>query len=237
MKRILFAGSRQGADAEKKLKPVLSQWAAAWCLVPADAVLQLALVDADKAAPGDWHYHAAGGDIALGMASGSWRDAVLGPAAEVLPDDEVAEHLLAAARRALLQEVAVALGISGEVRAGAAAALPFPAQRIVLAATINQVLLHLVVDAALLAQEKAAASAVALSRRQEALSEAVVDLRIELPLMEVAVEDFLGLKPGDIISGQSPLGDAFRVSLGGNLLPLKASLGAQGTHKAIKLGA
>lgn len=232
---IVLAGNRHRSDALAKLTPVLSRWFAQWC-ISAGQEARLEVAEAEAGA-GEWRLASAKGTVSLAPASGNWADIVFGSSAELIPDDEVSQQLQQQACHALLKELAANLGAEGEIEAvGHQPRAAVRAGRVVLAARLNNSLIHIVVDASLLGV-KTAASKQPLASRQSAVTEALVSLKVELPLARVAIDDFIGLKPGDIICSQTPLSSPFLVSVGENRLPVSASLGASDSHKAVKLHA
>ncbi len=235
MKRICVAGSSHRAEAQQRLSPVLSHWAEAWCLLPANIALPLAEPSIDDTpALAEYAYHSDRGSIYVGMTSESWRELVLGPLASQLPDDDISRHLLDSARRALLQAIATELAIDGTITATPSKVLP-RSETVLLPTTCNGACLLIGIEASLLQGKTGDSKPTPLLKRQDAIDKATLQLRVELPLLTVAMGDFLDLKPGDIIHGQAGLDTALHVLLEENRLPVTASLGAQGLHKAIKL--
>jgi hypothetical protein len=241
MRRILLAGSRHVTAAETLLAPVISTWAHDWCVAgkePTRCRFRPANTDNSAAVEPLLIGQCGAGEVSLAMTAGNWRRLLFGPVLVHVPDDEMAARIGDAAQHALLDQVFAAFGQSWSrndasgMRADGA---------ICLEVEINNVPLRLLVEATLLeaqvARERPPATSVSLSARAAALGAESVEIGIEIPLLNVAVEEFIGLKPGDVIRSEARLDTAFSVRIGEQVLPIKAALGMQDNRKAIRLDA
>jgi hypothetical protein len=225
MQRILLAGSRHIAAAERLLAPVLAAWAKEWCLAGEGESLRIVKVSGKRGAP-------EAGAVSLLATADEWRKALFGPLLAQLPGDDTAAHIGSCAREALLASLRTTLG-AGE---GAVAAA-----HVCLDLEINRVQLQLCVDT--LALEPHAGRSpdsrppVALAARDAGIGPASVEMKVEMPLLKVAMGDFLGLKPGDVIRSEAGLDAPFSIIVGGQKLPVKAALGLQGDRKAVRVEA
>lgn len=241
MRRIVLAGAAHVAAAREVLSPVLATWAQRWSLGGA-ANCRVLQVEAGWPLAGE----AAGvraigrsalGDAVLMAAEADWRQALFGAVLALVPEDVTAARIAQAARDALLADVFAAQGIEWLLQESPS--LPStPGSKVFLAVMVNQARLWLCLDALLLdarVESPAPADHVDLVTRTAAVNSAVVELRVEIPLFKVEMNEFLGLKAGDIIRGEPGLGAAFSVKAGDTILPLRAALGAKDGRKAIRL--
>lgn len=240
-KRLLLAGARHVAAAERVLAPVLRDWAGRWCLGAAGAEIPVTVAAgwplAGEAAGLRAQARTARGDALLMAAEGAWRQAVFGAALPRVPDDATASRLATAAREGLWQVLFAALG--AEWREVSPAALPAAAGgQVYLQATVNGAAFWICLDVPLLephAPAPRAADLPALAGRAAALGSAEVELQVQLPLLKVEMADFLGLKVGDIIRGDADAETGLTVRLGDRVLSLRAALGARDGRKAVRL--
>lgn len=244
MKRIMIAGSSHRTLAEKILIPALLDWVKVWCLLDdSDSWRIVEVISGRGDIRPDFPVQTGAakssfGDIAVLAGVDVWRGALFGPLLDGIPNDDIATHIGKSAYEDLFVRCFLALGV--EEYAVDGAAITFEHGYVRISVEVNKAILTICVELSLLDRKislEKYASIPDLIRRDEALAETNVELLVEMPLLEVAIEDFLGLKPGDIVRGNIGLSSPFWVKVGDHKLPIKASLGLQNNHKAIKLGA
>ncbi|MCD6069508.1 MAG: putative flagellar motor switch protein FliM-like protein [Microvirga sp.] len=247
MKMLRMVGASQVDAIRSRITPVIEAWLRSWCHSADSSEMQIDIgragdcpVSARMEAESCWRMKLVRGDILLAVAAeGEWRRLVFGCLAADLPQDEVAEVLVARARTALLNAIAQALACepgdigSADVRDAHAYGSPFVLARL----AFNQVVMDVLVDSRIVDDLLGAAAEhmAMLEPRGDAVDDSNCRLRVTLPLARISVEKLQSLKVGDVLIGEAGLATRFQLGLDDGQVIAQGYLGRQNGDRAFLL--
>ncbi|RZU38494.1 flagellar motor switch protein FliN [Fluviicoccus keumensis] len=248
MRPFILLGASRRVALEARLAEALEQWSELWCLKSQDGQRASPTVCKMTEGAADPVWLSEHGLSWLGVSGptggawvrepekGAWRNIVFGTWADTLPDDEVADDLLRAAGSDLIKRVASAAEITGAEEPSSKAPQPgrqgTGSGRQILECDGGAFRWRFVLD---LPPVKPSSGRGRLEHRRDCLSQAAVDVTIQLPVAILPLMEVRQLEKGDVIRGLASLEALFQVcSDNGEILAL-GRLGKRGDSKALIL--
>lgn len=242
MRPIGVTGSTRLGICTDRLPASVTRWREHWCFTDPKAAFSVSCQSEAAVLPDDlaglsWlkSRHSAG-DLQV---AGAWREAVFGPHAASVPEDDTARHLLEHAQRALIDGLFAELGLNagGPLEPSPPGVIGgLLGSRIVIDVQLNGIRLLALLDASLLdgfLPEVAAKPA--LIDRKSAVGGARFKLRVQMPLASLSIGDLRGLAPGDVLKAQAMLVDPVQLVVGQSDVIAQGYLARQQDQLAVQL--
>lgn len=236
-----FFGDTRLRVAREFINTVLAEWSAQWRVDDARAPLAIVISAAqagdDELANPCRRVRTAHGNIAVICETDDWRRLVFGSAAEIIPADDIARHLLDDAMNALLQGIAgnapvapvtTQQQIAGKARITVCVQVPVNAAQ---AATLSLQIDASCFDYALAHTQPSLPA----GRRQDVIGHAKIALELTLPVAMIRADELCHLRPGMVIRSEQPLTMPLALGTQEQRGFARAFLGQQGLHKALRL--
>jgi flagellar motor switch/type III secretory pathway protein FliN len=246
MRRFTFAGTSRLNGARAQLPTVINDWAGQWCLNIKSDSLAINIEEAFsiplQQQPDCWlQLDSKAGSLWLAYDESAARQIIFDDHAALLPKDKAAQKLIEDAQQALLQTILTSLGhtaIGSVSDQQPQTPYQFGSALVVVNIQIRATCFRIFIDAGLLDTYLPARDpglAKSLVKRQDAIANVKVKLRVSLPLAQLQVNDMYQLNQGDILRCQTLLTQSFQLALDNGPVIARANLGRQQQQVAVQL--
>lgn len=239
MRKLGLIGDTRLRLARNLLPDVVGKWHEQWCFSSVKGSLQVDILEhaalQQTASGADWQYAPVGYEqIRL---AGNWQALVFASHQNQAPDDDTARHLIEQAKLALVNAILDALQQTPVAALNRLHLLPAAnplSSDLVVVVGLAGAEVQISLDVGLLNSALPASVAKSLTARSTAIGKAKVRVNLQIPFSISSLDSIQGIKPGDVLAGDTGLMEPAQLKAGGNKLA-HGYLARQDKHLAVQL--